>query len=466
MIELLTVPDLPAPIGVSVSLPLSVNSPSSSLKLTTIQQITANELAQQLQACSSSAFTGHLEIEDSQRQWSLYFYLGDLSGCATSVHPIRRWCRQLVQHCPQLNVEREVYIGDTSPTIPITSFSHSKNLPQCWDYDSLAELVKQGLVLHNQMTAVIEGLITEILFDLHQHSQQHTLPLTYKRIPQDSIYTADSVLVLIPVSDAWEQTMQAWEAWQQAGWVDCSQNLAPAIWQTEELRRQTSPQVYHRLTNLADGNRTLRDLAVKLKQNVLPIIQSIKPYLAQRLIGLVEVEDYSWVNRVQTTNLEPTVIPPPINKIQPQPTSPLVAYIDDSQSDSMTMGHILTLVGYRYINVQDPVTALPILLENKPSLIFLDLVMPIANGYEICAQIRRVSAFKNIPIIILTSHDGIVDRVRAKMVGSSGFLAKPITRDKILRILQRYIPTPIEISAQSRDVSWNVKTKIANSLIT
>lgn len=330
----------------------------------------------------------------------------------------------------------------------MTGVGHSSDLPQCWDYDSLAELVRQGIVLHKQMAAVIEGLITEILFDIHQHSEQHSqdsLQLTYRRIPQDPIDSTDSVLVLISVSDAWQQTMQAWEAWQQAGLVDCSQNLAPAIWQAEELRRQTSLQVYQNLTNLADGNRTLRDLAVKLKQNVLPIIQSIKPYLTQRLMGLVEVGDYSWVNPVKTTNLEPNVVSPPSSPVQSQPTSPLVAYIDDSQSDSLTMGHILTLAGYRYINVQDPVTALPILLEYKPSLIFLDLVMPIANGYEICAQIRRVSAFKNTPVIILTSHDGIVDRVRAKMVGSSGFLAKPITRDKILRILQRHLPTPMPV---------------------
>jgi chemotaxis family two-component system response regulator PixG len=112
------------------------------------------------------------------------------------------------------------------------------------------------------------------------------------------------------------------------------------------------------------------------------------------------------------------------------------------------MSQILTQAGYRCINVQDPVKALPILLEHKPGLIFLDLVMPVANGYEICGQIRRVSVFKDTPVIILTSNDGIVDRVRAKMVGSSGFLAKPIERSKVLAILQRYLPTPTPAPSQ------------------
>jgi two-component system, chemotaxis family, response regulator PixG len=101
------------------------------------------------------------------------------------------------------------------------------------------------------------------------------------------------------------------------------------------------------------------------------------------------------------------------------------------------MERILTEAGYGFVGIQDSIQALPTLIERKPSLIFLDLVMPVANGYEICAQIRRVSQFKDIPIVILTSNDGIIDRVRAKMVGSSGFLAKPVDADKVLAIARR-----------------------------
>ncbi|MUG97520.1 response regulator [Scytonema sp. UIC 10036] len=137
------------------------------------------------------------------------------------------------------------------------------------------------------------------------------------------------------------------------------------------------------------------------------------------------------------------LIPPSAGRLQPGKESPLIAYIDDSRSDSLKMTYILTKSGYRCITIQESVSALTTLLENKPSLIFLDLVMPIANGYEICAQIRRVSALNNIPIIIVTSNDGIVDRVRAKMAGSSGFLAKPIAIEKVLKILQKHLPNSV-----------------------
>lgn len=132
-----------------------------------------------------------------------------------------------------------------------------------------------------------------------------------------------------------------------------------------------------------------------------------------------------------------------VNSVKPKKGGHLIAYIDDSQSDTQKMSYVLSQAGYEFISVQEPIAALPMLLEHKPSLIFLDLVMPIANGYEICTQIRRVSLLKNTPVIILTSNDGIVDRVRARMAGSSGFLAKPITSEKVLKILKKYLPYPI-----------------------
>ncbi|GAB1539285.1 hypothetical protein NUACC21_19510 [Scytonema sp. NUACC21] len=162
-----------------------------------------------------------------------------------------------------------------------------------------------------------------------------------------------------------------------------------------------------------------------------------------------EDRDASSSNKA-TYNRQPDISPPSTSPIQPEPTKSLIAYIDDSHSDGLKMESILTQAGYGCINVQEPVKALSTILEHKPSLIFLDLIMPIANGYEICAQIRRVSALKNTPVIILTSNDGIIDRVRARMVGSSGFLAKPITTDKVIKILQKYLPNSVSAELQKQ----------------
>jgi chemotaxis family two-component system response regulator PixG len=121
------------------------------------------------------------------------------------------------------------------------------------------------------------------------------------------------------------------------------------------------------------------------------------------------------------------------------PSSPLIACVDDSPQVCQMLEQILVPQGLRFIKIQDPVQALPILIENKPDLIFLDLVMPVASGYEICAQLRRISVFANTPVIILTGSDGLFDRVRAKVVGSTDFITKPVVADKVLGVIRKYI---------------------------
>ena len=415
---------------------------------------TTEELLKHIQDCAREQFTGQLDVNiaSSQlRQCSLYFSLGSLIGCASEVHPIRRWYRQLSIHCPKLTIN--------APT-------EGLDKAECWDYDSLATLVRQGKVLLGEMAAILESYSTELLFDIIQSGEElryrSGLQLIYRQIPQDAI---DLGWVTSRADQVWQHAINTWQEWQKAGLADISPNLAPTILSAEKLRQQTSPPAYRNLTTLADGTQTLRDLAVKLKQNALPLTQSILPYIRNGLIGLIEVGDLSKpiqspeknrggerqtgregdVHSILPSSSHPftpglrsaTLTPrPPLSSS----SAALIAYIDDSRIDSQTMNDILSQAGYRFINIQDSVQALVQLLENKPDLIFLDLVMPIANGYEICAQIRRVSLFESTPVIILTSNDGIVDRVRARMVGSSGFLAKPITEQKVLSVLQRYLP--------------------------
>jgi len=103
------------------------------------------------------------------------------------------------------------------------------------------------------------------------------------------------------------------------------------------------------------------------------------------------------------------------------------------------MEKILTTANYQFVGVNDPLRAIAILLARKPDLIFLDLVMPNANGYEICGQLRKLSIFKQTPIVILTGNDGIVDRVRAKMVGSTDFLSKPVNPDTVLQTIKKHL---------------------------
>lgn len=385
----------------------------------------AQSLCNVLQVCSQEQLTdGCLEITSPEGlQWSLYFHYGHLIGDTGGVHPVRRWCRQLAHHCPQMAIDA------------FNTWNH-----QSWDYASLAELVRQGEIRREQMVAVVKDNVAEVLFDILQQEEKlhyyRRSPLAYTYVPDKTLYA--SPLVFVQTSQAWHQAQLAWSTWQQAGLTEYSPNMTPIICHHSLLQQATSSGAYRSFSALFDGRQTIRDLSLKLKQKPHTLTQSLVPYIQKGLIQLTEFADMS--NSVKRyTTLYPEQPPAKIPPLKSSAANnALVAYIDDSSMDSRIMGQILAKAGYQYMNLLDPVLALPTLLEQKPKLIFLDLVMPVANGYEICAQIRRCSMFQNTPVVIVTGNDGIVDRVRAKIVRASDFIAKPITTDKIWTILRKY----------------------------
>lgn len=412
--------------------------------------VNTETLTTQLFSCASEKFTGCLDIEVSQnQQWSLYFSQGLICG-GSGVHPRRSWLRQLYRYCPKL-----VNDAAANPSHPFPG----------GNYDALTKLVKQGKIRSEQMQEVVESFILEICFDLIQHLEQISnsspVQLSYSQIAQDQIHSA---LVTIDVDEMWRQALKIWRSWQSANLTDISPNLAPKALNPEQLEQQFSQMLYGNLSGLGginqmfkalpnetsdvtsdnliaamDGNQTLRDLAVNLNRNLVLLTQPIMPYIRQGLIELSEIGDVS-LGAELLINIAPEFHETPAISTPAKSTSPLIACIEDSSFDLMLMNHILTQAGYSFINIEDQEKALSILIEHKPDLIFLDLIMPIANGYEICSQIRRVPCFKSTPVIIVTGKDGIIDRTRAKIVGASDFLTKPINQDKMLQALQTYFP--------------------------
>lgn len=399
----------------------------------TADDLTTDSPSCQLGVRSRLRFTGRLDVQiENGQTWSLYLYMGRLIWATGGPHPLRRWLRYLTQYCPQV-------------ALRTANLKDSDGL-QTPGYHTLTDLVKQQQITGEQAVALIRSTIAEVLFDIIQ--QEETRPVTFHCDPQDILETS---LTVVNADHALQETQQIWNSWCSIGFVDRSPNLAPVLRRPEQLQQQTSAKVYQTLVSVLDGKRTLRDLSTLMKQDLLVLTRSLIPYFRQGLIGLAEIPDL--VPAIpSTTQAKPLPLTPPPITTKPAPAvGPLVACIDDSPRECQIMEQILMKAGYRFMGIQDSVQALPMLLERKPDLIFLDLVMPVANGYELCAQIRRVSLFKNTPVVILTSNDGIVDRVRARMVGSSDFLAKPVETEKVLAMARKYVPT----RSAPNSVSWS-----------
>jgi two-component system, chemotaxis family, response regulator PixG len=116
-----------------------------------------------------------------------------------------------------------------------------------------------------------------------------------------------------------------------------------------------------------------------------------------------------------------------------------VACIDDSQTVLNSIKHFLDENTFSVVMINDPVKALMQILRSKPDLILLDVEMPNLDGYELCSLLRRHSAFKNTPIIMVTGRTGFIDRAKAKMVRASGYLTKPFTQSDLLKMVFKHI---------------------------
>ncbi|MEW6499774.1 MAG: response regulator, partial [Cyanobacteriota bacterium] len=119
--------------------------------------------------------------------------------------------------------------------------------------------------------------------------------------------------------------------------------------------------------------------------------------------------------------------------------APRVVCIDDDLAIGKMVECILQAKGYEVTSIQNPVEALSRVFQLQPDLIVCDLAMAKLDGYEICGMLRQSTAFRQTPIIMLTGKDGFIDRVRARMVGSTDYLTKPFGENELLMLLEKYI---------------------------
>ena len=115
-----------------------------------------------------------------------------------------------------------------------------------------------------------------------------------------------------------------------------------------------------------------------------------------------------------------------------------VLVIDDSNTIRRSAEIFLRQGGYEVLLAEDGFDALSKVNDHDPDLIFCDILMPRLDGYQTCAIIKRNPRFAHVPVIMLSSKDGLFDKARGRMVGSEDYLTKPFTKDQLLRAVQQY----------------------------
>ena len=113
-----------------------------------------------------------------------------------------------------------------------------------------------------------------------------------------------------------------------------------------------------------------------------------------------------------------------------------VLVIDDSNTIRRSAEIFLKQGGYEVLLAEDGFDALSKVNDHRPDLIFCDILMPRLDGYQTCAIIKRNANFAGVPVIMLSSKDGLFDKARGRMVGSQDYLTKPFTKDQLLQAVQ------------------------------
>ncbi|HNE60549.1 MAG: response regulator [Rubrivivax sp.] len=119
-------------------------------------------------------------------------------------------------------------------------------------------------------------------------------------------------------------------------------------------------------------------------------------------------------------------------------TSRRVLVIDDSNTIRRSAEIFLKQGGHEVMLAEDGFDALAKVNDAQPDLIFCDILMPRLDGYQTCAIIKRNEKYSSIPVVMLSSKDGVFDKARGRMVGSQDYLTKPFTKDQLLQAVQQF----------------------------
>ena len=124
--------------------------------------------------------------------------------------------------------------------------------------------------------------------------------------------------------------------------------------------------------------------------------------------------------------------------VMPATPATRVLVIDDSNTIRRSAEIFLRQGGHEVVLAEDGFDALAKVNDHAPQLIFCDILMPRLDGYQTCAIIKRNPKFAHVPVIMLSSKDGLFDKARGRMVGSEDYLTKPFTKDQLLRAVQQF----------------------------
>ncbi|MEH1940193.1 MAG: response regulator [Nostoc sp.] len=442
-------------------------------------------LLRQLSNCSDSTC---LQALSNSVSWSIYLEQGKITYATHSVEPfdrLERHLRRLSHQIPLLTSEIRVQVRlmfeSDSHSQLIEDESNSRSHPP--EYQAISWLVSQQHLHSTQAAVLIQELVKEVIESfllIKEGNYELTEPLS--KMPKICRLDVDKIL------ERCQLRLQNWQAFVPQ---ISSPYQRPYLLINSKLEEKDLPNLQPDLTNWMKGF-SLCHLAAILNQDEIQLARSLYPYILKGGIILHEpdppfdklpkiFQERSLFSKLitelvdskeklnNTVNFYPEISEENIAPVQPLPQisdppkesfqEPTISNninpasqrvtaatvtaqkvqkivsVDDSPTILKEISYFLENENFSVVTINDPLKAVLSIIRHKPDLILLDLNMLGIDGYELCRIIRNNSIFKHTPIIFVTGSKGIIDKVKAKLVGASGYLTKPFTRTELLKIV-------------------------------
>ncbi len=349
--------------------------------------------AKVLQDIMAKQLSGRVTIRDPNDHsvfWRVYVGNGQVHFATSAVGQQERLAYLLQRYSPHLN--------------PM----ELKELPS--DYQYLCHHWQSGQLPLPQVRKLLFALTQEAL------AQFFTLPRTL--IQFERTIGIDPLLLSVPLKQTVLSLRTLLTQWADLRPEVSSPFQRPIVRDREQFYNHLSlrtrdAQLIKSLSEALNQGLCIYEVAYWLKMDVLKLA-----VLLQKLVrvGVVGVQPYNSLKSEE---------------------KPVVACIDDSKAVQRNVKLTLEAAGYQVLELLEPARALTTLARVKPSLVLMDITMPEIDGYELCRMLRQSTLLKEIPIVMLTGRDGIVDRIRARMVGAVDYVVKPFEPQQLLNLVQR-----------------------------
>ncbi len=232
-------------------------------------------------------------------------------------------------------------------------------------------------------------------------------------------------------SDIQKQLKKRQQIWNIFTPTISSMDVIPFV-TLHQLEKINDLKVKNHLSSKANGKQSLVDIAEKMGKDPLKIAQNYLKWAQNDWVGFKTILP---VNQTEIQSSENNVSQP---QSQDSPSLPTVLSVDDSPIIQTTIKRALK-EQYNVLLSGTATEALQVLNQNSVQLMLLDLTMPDVDGLEFCKTIRKIPKFKDLPVIMVTARDGLVNKAKGHIAGTNRYLTKPFQPEELREIVAQYI---------------------------